>query len=52
MSLVGAGVGLNLTCNKIFLITLDLASDLGGLDSCFIQKLKFFVLIYKLESLP
>ena len=32
-SLVGAGVGLNPTCNQIFLITFDLAIDLGELDS-------------------
>ena len=33
MSLVGAGVGSNSTCNQIFLITFDLALDLGELDS-------------------
>ena len=32
-SLVGAGVGLNPTRNQIFLITFDLALDLGELSS-------------------
>ena len=32
-SLVGAGVGSNPTRNQIFLITFDLALDLGELDS-------------------
>ena len=32
-SLVGAGVGSNPTRNHIFLITFDLALDLGELDS-------------------
>ena len=36
-SLVGAGVGSNPTRNQIFLITFDLALDLGELDSSFIH---------------
>ena len=47
-SVVYAGMGSNLTCNQIFLITFDMAYDLGGLDSNHLLK---FILIYKLESL-
>ena len=50
-SLVGAGVGSNPTRNQIFLITFDLVLDLDELDSSSIHSLKFYILIYKLESL-
>ena len=40
-SLVGAGVGSNPTRNEIFLITFDLAVDLGESDSSSIHWLKF-----------
>ena len=40
-SLVGTGVGSNPTRNQIFLITFDLALDLGESDSSSIHLLKF-----------